>query len=148
MKCCCFIGHKRCPREIKERLLKTIETLIVESGVTHFYVGTQGGFDKLVYDILCELEERHTIQTTVVLAYLNNSHEKVYYDTEKTIFPDELTKTPLRFAISKRNSFLINRCEYLICYLETPFSNTHNIVREALKKKKEVINIGSFDIQQ
>ncbi|MBE6904555.1 MAG: hypothetical protein E7480_08120 [Ruminococcaceae bacterium] len=140
MQSCSFIGHKNCPKEIKGRLLYEIEKLITNKGVNKFYVGTQGGFDKLVYETLCELEKKYEIDINVVLAYLNRTPSNQYYDLEKTIFPDELTKTPLPYAIRLRNSFMIT-------YLNVPFSNAYKNVEEAIRKKKQVINLGNFDIE-
>ncbi len=99
MYVCAFIGHSDCPEDVKEKLLLEIENLIVNEKVNTFYVGTQGAFDRLVYEVLCELEKEYKIIINVALAYLNREDEFTYYDTEKTIFPDCLAKTPPRFAI-------------------------------------------------
>ena len=147
MQSCSFIGHSNCPSEIRNTLLYKIEELIVYKNINQFYVGTQGAFDKLVYNVLCELEKRYDIQIFVVLAYLNRTSDMEYYDNKKTIFPDMLTKTPLRFAIRRRNTFMIDKCNYLITYLNTPFSNTYSNVEEAIRKKKQIINLGNFDIK-
>ena len=147
-KSCCFLGHSIIYQEIKPELRKTIEHLILQKGVTHFYVGTQGGFDKLVYQVLCELEEKHPIQVVVVLAYLNRHQETPYYDLNKTIFPDVLTKTPLRFAISNRNAYMINISEYLVTYINTPFSRAYTNIEQAINKKKHIINLGTYNIAQ
>jgi uncharacterized phage-like protein YoqJ len=109
-------------------------------------VGTQGGFDKLTYRVLCEIEKSYPIQIFVVLAYLNQPSCKKDYDPQKTIFPDILAKTPLRFAIKRRNSFMIDNTEFVIAYLNEPFSNTYNLIMEASKKKKEIINLGEWAI--
>ena len=146
MKSCCFIGHKICPAEIKSVLIQTIEMLITKHNVHTFYVGTQGGFDKMVYEVLCECEKRYGIQPIVVLAYLNRKAEMIYYDMQKSIFPDELTKVPIRFAIRRRNTFMIDRSEYVVTYLNTPFTNTFGNVEEAVRKKKQIINLGVYDI--
>ncbi len=101
----------------------------------------------MVYEVLCGLEEKHNIQIYVVLAYLNQK-EEAYYDFERTIFPDVLTKAPLRFAVRRRNSFMIDKSDYMITYLNTPFSNTYINVEEAVRKKKRIINLGELDIDQ
>ena len=147
MYSCCFIGHRDCPNKIKNSLLETLENLIVNKNVKTFYVGTQGKFDQLVYTVLCELEEKYQIQTVVVLAYLSRSVTTEYYDNKKTIFPDELTKTPLRFAIRRRNTVMINNSQYVVTYLNTPFTNTYTNIEEAIKKKKHIINLGEFNIE-
>lgn len=145
MHSCTFIGHRNCPREIKELLYNTIEKLIVQKGVTSFYVGTQGGFDKLVYEVLCELKTKHRIKVFVVLAYLDRVSKDEYYDVEKTIFPEELTNVPLRLAIRRRNSYMINQADHIVAFLNTAFTNTYKNTEEAVKKKKNIINLGSLD---
>ena len=120
MESCCFIGHRNCPDNVKELLLSTIETLITEKNVHCFYVGTQGSFDRLAYEALCVLENKYQIEIFVVLPYLNRQDAYPYCDMKKTIFPDVLTKTPARFAIRKRNSFMINQSNYVIAYINTP----------------------------
>ncbi len=142
---CCFIGHKDCTGAIRTNLLKTIESLIKEKNVTKFYVGTQGSFDRLVYDVLCDLESIYKIEINVVLAYLNDNCEEKYYDITKSVYPDELTKIPLRFAIRKRNSYMIDKSDYVICYMNDTFSNTFTNVKEAVKKKKQIINLGEYN---
>lgn len=146
MRSCTFIGHKNCENEIKQQLFLTIEKLIIDKNVTVFYVGTQGNFDRLVYASLCELEETYSIKIFVVLAYLKDQ-PFAYYDKNKTIFPDELTKVPLRLAIRRRNSFMIDNSDFVVCYLNNSFSNTFPNVIEALKKKKQVINLGKVNLK-
>ena len=148
MKSCCFFGHKNCTKEVKNTLLSTLERLILEQGVYTFYIGTQGGFDKLVYEVLCELEKKYEIQVVVVLAYLNQIIDEVYYAAEKTIFPDELTTVPPRFAIRRRNAFMIKRSDFVVAYLDTPFTNAFVNVEEAVRKKKHVINLGNYDVKK
>ncbi len=143
---CCFFGHRNCPSEIEFCLSSAIERLITTEGVTRFFVGTQGSFDKLAHRVLCEIEKSYPIQIFVVLAYLNQPSYEKDYDPQKTIFPDILTKTPPRFAIKRRNSFMIDYSEYVIAYLNEPYSNTHNLVIEASKKKKAIINLGGWRI--
>ena len=146
MQSCCFLGHKNCPDRIKARLFSAIESLIIEKQVRRFYVGSQGSFDRFAYEALCILENHYQIEFYVVLPYLNRPVESPYYDMQKTIFPDLLTKTPARFAIRKRNSYMIQQSNYLIAYINTPYSNTYPNLLEGLKRKKEIINLGDFPI--
>ncbi len=146
IKTCCFLGHRNCTEEIFKTLLYKIEELIIKENVKCFYVGTQGAFDSLVFDALCLLEAKYDIKTVVVLAYLNNEIAKKYLNSAKTIFPEELTKIPLRFAIRRRNSYMIEKSDYIISYINTPISNVFSSVEEAVKKKKHIINIGAYNL--
>ena len=146
MYSCTFIGHRDCSKDIKEKLIFEIKNLIINHNVNIFYVGTQGGFDRLVYECLCELEEKYIIKVVVVLSYLNREDELTYYDTKKTVFPDCLTKTPPRFAISKRNDYMLKNADFLICNLDNQFSNTYELVLKAIKRNKKIINLGRLKI--
>lgn len=143
MYACTFIGHRDCPENIKPILYNEIEKLIVKNNVDTFYVGTHGKFDQIAYEILCDLEKTYSIKTYVVLAYLNRESKRKYYDMNKTVYPDILAKTPLRFAISKRNLFMISRSQYMVCYVDYTTSNAYAFAEKAVKRGVNVINIGS-----
>ncbi|MBE6781789.1 MAG: hypothetical protein E7540_03610 [Ruminococcaceae bacterium] len=96
---------------------------------------------------MSSLEKKYEIKINVVLAYLNKKTDNPYYDADKTIFPDELTKTPMRYAIRKRNSYMIGKADYIVSYLNTPFSNAYCNIEEAVRKKKYIINIGAFNVE-
>ena len=143
MDICTFIGHKDCKSEIKDTLYDVIEKLIVDDGVKVFYVGVQGNFDKYVYQTLLELEKKYILKIVVVLAYLNNKRD-IYYDMEKTEFPLQLENVPLRFAISKRNEYMLKKSRYLVCYVNDSFSNSYKFVERAKKLNLKIINIGKL----
>lgn len=147
MSGCCFIGHRKCPKEIKTPLLESVKQLILR-GVVDFYVGTQGEFDRITYDVLCEIKKTYNINIYIVLAYLHRTPKTQYFNMSETIFPDELTTTPIRFAIRRRNSYMIDKSDYVIAYLDSPFSNTIVNIEEALKKKKMIINLGEYNIEK
>ena len=43
---------------------------------------------------------------------------------------------------------MINKSDYVIAYLDSPFSNTIVNIEEALKKKKRIINLGKYSIDK
>lgn len=147
MNACTFIGHQDCDRSIVPTLYAEIEKLILCENVSTFYVGNNGHFDYYVYQALCELEKSYDMEIIVVLAYLNYKHD-AYYSCSKTMFPSVLEKTPLRFAISKRNLYMISNSKFLICYLNQTFTNTYSYVKKALRQKLTIINIGSYDLDK
>lgn len=147
MSACTFIGHRGCPWDMKDKLEEAVEELIVKEGVRLFYVGNQGGFDRLVYQVLCDMEKRYPIKTKVVLAYINQKEKDSYYDPEKTVYPEEIAKALPRFAIHKRNEYMIQKSRYLICYLNVSFSNAYTFVEKAIKKELKTINLGDFSIE-
>ena len=127
-----------------DKLYYEIEKLILKENVRVFYVGTNGNFDRMVYQVLEKLESKHTITIHVVLAYLNIKKDNMYFDIDKTIFPDVLEKTPFRYAINKRNEYMIKKSDYIICFVKNTFSNSYNYLQVAMKNNLEIINLGSY----
>ena len=114
---CCFLGHREVTHIIRPKLTAIIEKLITEDGVTDFYVGNQGQFDSMVYSVLKELKVKYPqIRYTVVLAYMPDEHIKEVYG-EDTLFPDGLESVPKKFAISKRNDWMIQQSGIVVCYV-------------------------------
>lgn len=145
MSSCTFIGHKDCPYYIKEKIRVAIEDLIMYRNVTDFYIGTNGMFDKYVYDILCDLEKTYRIKIQVVLSYLNIKQNE-YYDNIKTLFPFELSLVPKRFAIVKRNNYMISKSQYMVCYVNNTYTNAYKYIDMARKRKLQIINLGELNV--
>ncbi len=140
---CTFIGHRDCPDEIEEKLYETVECLIIKNGVKNFYVGTQGKFDYIVYRVLADLKSKYNIEIYVVLAYLDE--KKKYYNEKFTVFPEILETIPKRYAIIKRNKYMINKSQFLVSYVNNSFTNAYIFMKGAIDKNLKIINIGKYN---
>ncbi len=141
---CTFIGHRDTPSEIEAVLEKVLIELIEENGVNDFYVGTHGNFDYMVLSVLKELKNEYpNIRYTEVLAYIPKSNDG-YCDYSHSIYPDGLENIPPRFAIIKRNKWMIEKSDYVVCYVENSLGNAYEFMSLALKKKKKVINLKDY----
>ena len=140
-KTCCFFGHREVTHNIREKLTAIIEKLITEDDVTKFYVGHQGQFDSMVYFVLKELKAKYPhIRYTVVLAYMPDEHIKELYG-EDTLFPDGLKNVPKRFAISKRNDWMIQQCGFAVCYVYKVTGGAAKFREKAEKKGLRIIDV-------
>ena len=140
-KTCCFFGHREVTHNIRPKLTAIIEKLIAEEGVTEFYVGNQGQFDSMVYSVLKELKAKYPhIRYTVVLAYMPDEHTKELYG-ENTLYPDGLETVPKRFAISKRNDWMIQQSGVAVCYVHKITGGAAKFRDKAEKKGLKVINL-------
>ena len=123
-----------------------VENLITEYGVNIFYVGNNGQFDHLVAAVLRELKSRHPqISYSIVLADLperEKEHNQLSYT--ETIYPEGLEDTPPRFAISKRNKWMVQQSEYVIAYVEHSFGGAAQFTEYARKKHRTVINLADL----
>ena len=138
---CCFFGHREVTHNIRGRLTAIIEKLITENGVTNFYVGHQGQFDNMAYSVLKELKSNYPhIRYSVVLAYMPDEHFKEVYG-EDTLFPDGLESVPKRFAISKRNDWMIQHSSFAICYVYKITGGAAKFREKAEKKGLRVVDV-------
>ena len=137
----CFFGHRDVTHDIRAKLQFIIEQLITEEQIYNFYVGHQGQFDSMVYSILKELKVKYPhIRYTVVLAYMPDEHIKEVYG-EDTLYPDGLETVPRRFAISKRNDWMIQHSGYAVCYVHKITGGAAKFREKAEKKGLRIINI-------
>ena len=144
MGACTFFGHRDCPSSIKGKLHKEIERLICNHGVDTFYVGTQGSFDRMAYAALVELRQRYRyIKVYRVLAYMPKLSDIAQDRSvlDDTILPEGIENAHPRYAIIKRNNWMIHRSDYMIAYVTHTFGGAYQAVERAKKKGKTIIAI-------
>ena len=135
---CFFIGHRETGGDVVPALTEAVERHITDYGVTDFYVGHYGGFDRLAAQAVKEARERHPeIRLTLVLPY----HPAIRpISTPKgfdgTFYPWEDEKSPKRLAIIKTNQKMVDTCDYLITYAYHFLGGTGQIVEYARKREK------------
>ena len=146
--CCTFFGHRICPKDIKEVLYTALKNLIEEKNVTTFLLGEEGSYDKYVLEVLEQLSTKYkNISYTVVKAYLRNRRSENFkqIDFSKTVFPDEITKVPKRFAISRRNDWMLKQSKYVITYItHLSGGGASDFKEKAINSGKTVIELSSF----
>ena len=137
----CFFGHRDVTHDIRAKLQFIIEQLITEKQIYNFYVGHQGQFDSMVRSVLKELKVKYPhIRYTVVLAYMPDEHIKEVYG-EDTLYPDGLETVPRRFAISKRNDWMIQHSGYAVCYVHKITGGAAKFREKAEKKGLKVVDV-------
>lgn len=136
---CAFFGHRDAPSEIRDRIKETVIDLIEERGVTKFYVGNNGNFDRMVLSVLKELSGMYPqINYYVVYAYLP---EKGGEDFEHTIYPEGIETVPKRFAIDYRNRWVVGRADIVVAYVGRSLGGAAKFVDMAERQRKDVINL-------
>ena len=135
---CTFFGHRNAPDNIKTILKSAIIQLIEFEGVKSFYIGNNGNFDFLAQCALIEIAaERNDINCTVVLSHIGE--KALCGRVEYTIFPEALEGVIPKFAISKRNEWLLKKCNFVITYKKHNYSNTQRLIEKAVKKGLKII---------
>ncbi len=142
---CMFLGHRDAPDLIKEILYREILSLIEKEGVKEFYVGNNGNFDFLVQTVLKKIsKERRDIEFSIVLSFLGE--KALSNNQEATFFSIEIENALPRFAISKRNEWLIKKTDFAIVYQRRRFSNSARWIEKAEKRGVKIINIAKQNL--
>lgn len=145
---CTFFGHKNAPAKIQPMLEKKIIDLIENYGVNKFLVGNQGKFDSIVRKTLKNIKIKYpSIIWFTVLAYMP-SKTICSEDYSETIYPDGLEEVFPKYAINKRNQWMIDNSDYVIVYVEHKTGGAAKFKEIAEIKKKIVINIADCELQK
>ena len=142
-KICCFAGHSTVYIEdleqISEIVSSEITNLIENHNVNTFYNGGKGTFDNLCAECVANIRQYYkTIESYLILAYMpkNDGFNSTLYDG--TIYP-ELETVPPKFAIIRRNEWIIDNSNFLIAYVKNQYGGAYRTLKYAQRKKHIII---------
>ena len=139
MPSCTFFGHRDCPDSIRPKLRSVLINLIENQQADTFYVGRQGSFDALVYATLRELAAEYPhIRYAAVLERLSGKNTD---DFTETLFPGAMENLPPRFAIDRRNNWMLQQAEFVVVYVTHTWGGAAQFAGKAEKQGKTVINL-------
>ena len=143
MRVVTFCGHRDFYGDdaVMRWLRDTVEKLI-RRGADDFLLGGCGGFDACAASVVWELKKQYpAIRSTLVLPYLGSQVDATKYDA--TLYPS-LEKVPRRFAISKRNEYMVHEADVVVAYVTHDWGGAATTLAYAKRKKKEIINYGNI----
>lgn len=132
MPACTFFGHSQCP-DLRSELRDAVMRLAGD-GVDMFYVGDNGRFDAQVRSVLSELGLRYG----VVLAYLPKGGGA---DFDDTMFPEGLELVHPRYAIERRNRWMLERSDYVVTYVHHSWGGAAKFAALAERQGKRIIRL-------
>ena len=133
-----FCGHREVqePERVFKWLYETVSGLIRE-GADVFYLGGYGGFDRMALSAVNKAKEAHPgLRAILVLPYLNSSMDLDAYDG--SIYPP-LEKVPRRYAISRRNRWMVDQADVVVAYVIHEWGGAATTLRYAEAKKKTIM---------
>lgn len=138
-----FLGHRDTPQSIKSHLKEILTALIEKEKADTFYVGNNGYFDQIVREVLKDLKYKHpNINYSIVLAYIPKSPNKgIYEDFENTIFPEEVAAAIPKYAIAKRNLWMVQKSDTVISYVTRSYGGAAKFKEIAKKMEKRIIEL-------
>ena len=144
---CFFAGHSDAPSSIQAALVDAVEFHIVNYGVTEFYIGQYGAFDRMAAKAVAEAKVRHLdVKFYLALAYYPPTRYEAQVDFDGYYYPEGQETVPRRAAIPKLNMRMVNMSDYLISYVTHISGGAYKILKYARKQsiKRELVitNLG------
>ena len=144
-----FCGHSNfsfsdtTKNELKNLLIENIR----KNPTCKFYLGGYGDFDRLCLSVLRELKKEFSnIELLFITPYLDKNYSKLefakdYYDA--IIFPP-IENVPRKFAILKRNEWMVNSADLVIAYVTYSWGGAANTLAYPQRKSVPISNLSSL----
>ena len=141
-ECCFFIGHRDTPEHVYPALEQAVEQLITQ-GVTEFYVGNHGSFDRMAARAVIAAKQLHPqVRLTMLLAYHPGERPVTLPPGfDGSLHPSGMENVPRRFAIPRANRWMVEHCTHLVAYATHPASNAGKVVEWGIFKDKKVMKL-------
>lgn len=114
------------------------------------YLGGYGNFDGFAFDVCKKYKKIHQrVSLVLVTPYLTVEYQRNHLDKQKTeydsiIYP-QIEDKPLRFAISYRNKWMVEKADYVVAYVAHAWGGAYITYTHAKRRKKEIFNLADFE---
>lgn len=144
-----FAGHSIVSQKdkIKEIVKEKIRDSIVDTDHVTCYLGGYGDFDEICARACKELKEEYrNIEVVYVTPYISLSEQsKIEYIKQcglydASVYPP-IENTPKRFAILKRNEWMMANADVVIAYVKHSYGGAYKSLQAAKRRKKAIINV-------
>ena len=144
-----FAGHALVPYEekVKEIVKEQLRDNISVDERILCYLGGYGAFDKICASVCRELKmENPKIELIYITPYLNFSEQAKIKEAQemgtydRSIYPP-IENVPPKYAISKRNEWMMSNSDLIIVYVKHTFGGAYKSLQVAKRRKKRIINI-------
>ena len=145
LKACCGFGHREIFGTITEKVVTAVKKA-AEQGCELYYTGAMGEFDEIFSSAVRFLKKTYPeIKLVCVKPYLtkeiNESGDYLYSLYDDIIIPTELADIHYKTVITKRNQWIIDKCDVVIGYTIRDYGGAYKAIDYAKKKGKEIIII-------
>ena len=145
---CTFAGHRdiSASEKLISDLKEHIEILITKENVSEFLVGNYGGFDLIAAKTVRELKKFYPqIKLNLVIPYLTKViteyKEQFYEKYDSIVMADIPLSTPKNLRIIRCNQYMVDKADFLICYINHSRGGAAQTVEYAKKKGINIVNL-------
>lgn len=145
---CAFFGHRDTviTAQLEEKLTKTLRELIAQE-IDEFWCCEQGNFDWICNYTVHQLKkEFRFINICLVCAYNPDKYSKIRQDSllaifDDLIYTDEIANGPRRFSIIRRNHYIAENADIIVCYIKHKTGGAYEAMQYAQRFDKKIINL-------
>ena len=148
-----FFGHSNYkPEENDEMQLLNLLEDISKGEEIEFYLGGYGNFDGFAKSCAKLYKKTHPNAKLIFITpylgkWLDDRKESLEKEYDEIVYPNIENALP-KFAISKRNEWMVNQADYIIGYVQTHYGGAYNALLYAHKHKKAYTNLykGEYEL--
>ena len=144
-----FCGHSVFEKEeeYEQKILTFLEEKVGDNPAD-MYLGGYGDFDAFAYECCKKYKKTHpAISLVFVTPYLTLEYQRNHLNYQRTrynsILYPEIEDKPLRFAITYRNKYMVEKADYVVAYITHSWGCAYKFYRYAMQKGKEIFNISN-----
>ena len=148
-----FCGHAHFSKTEKyeQRILDFLQEKVGDQPAS-MYLGGYGDFDGFAYDCCKKYKETHpAVSLVFVTPYMTLEYQKKHLSYQKTrydlILYPEIEDKPLKFAISYRNQYMVEKADYVVAYVSHDWGGAYTTYKHARRKGKPIFNLADFEKQ-
>ena len=139
-----FCGHSDyIPNTKDEEKVWNILEIEVGNAPCEIFLGGYGNFDDFAFRCAKKFKQTHqNAKLVLITPYLENSkatYNKANFDS--IVYPS-LEHVPPRYAISRRNKWMIEQADIVICCVSRQYGGAYAMYLDATRKKKRIYNLG------
>jgi len=135
-------------KKAEQGLLPILSELIRTKPFVEIYIGRNGEFDLFAASVVKRAQKlfgNENSVMTLVLPYLRRDVEyyELYYDN--ILIPKCIEKTHPKGAITKRNKWMVEESDLVICYVDHNSGGAYTAMKYAQKLGKAIVNLALID---
>lgn len=141
-------GHRNLKNDISKKKLKEVFIEQIKLGVDTFLIGMAVGFDMLCFQALEELRKKHKI--TLIACVPCRGQHKNFSEKDKKEYIRQVNSADYykliceeytSYCMLKRNRFMVDNANTLVCYLRENSGGTFYTVNYAKEKGVKIIEV-------
>jgi uncharacterized phage-like protein YoqJ len=136
-----FFGHSDFVKtsELEEKMMSVLQSLVADEPAELFF-GGYGSFDRFALECGKKYKREHpNVKLSLVVPYLNREFDNSE-GCDEIIYPP-LEDTPPRFAISKRNQWMVEQADSIVAYVNRSVGGAFKALQYARRKNKPITNL-------